>query len=367
MNKHIILCGNTAWGMFNFRQGLINALLDKGNTVTVVAPKDDFSQKLKNLGCDVVYLEISGKGMNPFEDLRLILSLTKLYRDLKPDFIFHYTIKPNIYGSMAARFARVPSIAVTTGLGYTFQASGLVAIIARFLYRVAFSSPEQVWFLNQDDLDIFLKAKLITTERARLLDSEGVNTEYFTPRSRPTEDGKTRFLLIARMLWDKGVGEFVQAARKLHAKYPDAIFQLLGEADASNPQSISREKIAEWEKEGVIEYLGITNDVRPYIAAADCVVLPSYREGVPRILLEAASMEKSIITTDSVGCRETVKVNETGWLCAPKSVDSLTASLKLFLALPIDKRKTMEKESRNFIKGRFDEKLVVGKYLSAIK
>lgn len=181
MGQHILLCCNTAWGMFNFRHGLIEALLSKGNRVTVVAPNDDASEKLKDMGCDVVDLEMSAKGLNPIEDLRLLFSLMRLYRMRKPDFIFHYTIKPNIYGSMAARFAGMPSIAVTTGLGYTFQNAGAVGKISRLLYRIALRSPRQVWFLNQDDLDAFINAGLVESENTYLLDSEGVNTRYFKP------------------------------------------------------------------------------------------------------------------------------------------------------------------------------------------
>ena len=367
MGQRILLCGNTAWGMFNFRQGLLKALLAQGNEVTVVAPKDDSSQKLTDLGCDVRDIKISAKGVNPFKDLALLFSLAKNYRDLKPDFVFHYTIKPNIYGSMAARLAGIPSIAVTTGLGHTFENTGFIASVARMLYKVSFRSPKQVWFLNQDDMDAFLNANLVAAEKVFLLDSEGVDIEHFKPMGRPAKDGKTRYLLLARMLWEKGVGEFVQSARKIREKHPDAIFQLLGDADVKNPSAIGRKQITDWEREGVIEYLGVTSDVRPIINEADCVVLPSfYREGVPRTLLEAASMEKPIVTTDSVGCREAVIPNETGWQCEPKSVKSLTESLEKFLALPEKHREEMGKAARRYVVHRFDEKKIIEKYFDAI-
>lgn len=366
MERHILLCGNTAWGMFNFRRGLIEALITQGNKVTVVAPYDDTILKLKAIGCNVCDLKISAKGVNPLEDLGLLLFLTKLYRILKPDFIFHYTIKPNIYGSMAARFAGIPSIAVTTGLGYTFQSSGVVASISRILYTFAFRSPKQVWFLNQDDMDEFIDAKLIDDEKAYLLDSEGVNTDYFKPAKSFEKDGKTRFLLIARMLRDKGVGEFVEAAREIRTKHPNVIFQLLGEADANNPSAISRQEIGDWEKEGIVEYIGTTTDVRPAISFSDCVVLPSYREGVPRTLLEAAAMGKPIVTTDSAGCRETLQPNKTGWLCEPKSANSLIGSLEEFLDLSESRREDMGRAARKYIVARFDEKNIIEKYLTAI-
>ena len=366
MGQHILLCGNTSWGMFNFRQGLFKALIEKGHKVTIVAPRDDTSKKLEDMGCNFINLKISAKGINPFEDLGLIIAFTKIYRNIKPDLIFHYTIKPNIYGSVAAKLSNIPSIAITTGLGYTFQKVGFVAIVARLLYSASFRFPEQVWFLNQDDMDAFLGGKLVKNEKAYLLDSEGVNTEHFIPQTIFNADGKTRFLLVARMLWDKGVGEFVQSARIVRAKHPNAIFQLLGEADSNNPRSISRREIREWEREGVIEYLGTTDDVRPILGDADCVVLPSYREGVPRTLLEAAAMSKPIITTNAVGCKEAIIDNQTGWLCEPRSVKSLTSRFEYFLMLSDEKRREIGHAAGEYVRERFDEKIIIDKYMLAI-
>lgn len=367
MGQHILLCANTSWGILNFRKGLITELIARGDNVTVVAPFDDASEALTLLGCEFIDVQISAKGMNPFEDLLFMATLTKIYRKLKPDCIIHYTIKPNIYGSLASRIARIPSIAVTTGLGYSFDNPGFVARIAKVLYKIAFVSPIQVWFLNQEDMNAFVEANLVKAERARLLDSEGVDTDHFSPRNIPVADESIRFLLVARMLWDKGIGEFVEAAGKIQTTYPNSIFQLLGDAEANNPRNIGREKIAEWERGGTIQYLGTVDDVRPIIASADCIVLPSYREGVPRTLLEAASMGKPVITTDTVGCRETVVDDVTGLLCEAKSAESLASAMEKILLASEEHRADMGQAGRDYIIRRFDEKKIIDTYLEVLE
>lgn len=352
--------------MCNFRQGILERLiLDKYKIITV-GPNDAYSTKLVAMGCEVINLPMAAKGVNPWGDLFLLGQLWHLYKTIKPDFIFHYTIKPNIYGSMAARLACIPCIAVTTGLGYTFIQDNWVARVAHLLYKAAFLSPKEVWFLNEDDRQTFLRHRLVAPGKAVLLHGEGVNTTHFCPHPAPLADGKTRFLLVARMLWDKGVGEYVEAARKVRMQYPNAVFQLLGACGVPNPSEVTREQMGEWEREGVIEYLGTTTDVRPYLAHADCLVLPSYREGVPRTLLEAAAMGKPLIATDAPGCRDVVIDGETGWLCAVKDAASLARCMVQLLAMPIANRQAMGMSGRQFIVDNFDEQKVVAHYVSTL-
>ncbi|WP_412706342.1 N,N'-diacetylbacillosaminyl-diphospho-undecaprenol alpha-1,3-N-acetylgalactosaminyltransferase [Aeromonas rivipollensis] len=226
--NHIVIVANTAWSVFNFRHGLLLRLLNDGYHISVVAPNDKFSGKLKKIGCDVVDLPMSAKGVNPFDDIKLVILLYRYYRELKPDFIIHYTIKPNIYGSLAAKMAGIPSLAITTGLGYTFVNDNFIAKIARQLYKIAFRYPKEVWFLNEDDRQTFLKYNLVYEGKAKLLHGEGVNVSHFSPISASSNNNSTTFLLIARMLWDKGIGEYVDAARVIKTKYPTTRFQLLG-------------------------------------------------------------------------------------------------------------------------------------------
>lgn len=365
--KSITLVVNVAWSMFNFRHGLLKRLLTEGYKVTVITAPDEFSDKLRAIGCTVIDLPISGKGTNPFQDIHLLYSLYRLYISTKPNFIIHYSIKPNIYGSLAAKLAGIPSLAVTTGLGYTFVNDNWIAKVARSLYKLAFRYPKEVWFLNEDDRQVFLKHSLVSADKAVVLYGEGVDLNYYYPLPKIHQDENFRFLLIARMLWDKGVGEFVEAARIIRKKYPKAIFQLLGTCGSANPSVIERDQVAKWENEGVIEYLGTTNDVRNYISQADCVVLPSfYREGIPRSLMEAAAMAKPLITTDNVGCRDVVIPDETGLLCPVKDANALAICCEQMLGLTLSMREEMGLRGREFMMRKFDEKLVIAQYLQTL-
>ncbi|EOW9242458.1 Glycosyltransferase [Vibrio cholerae] len=364
----LVMVANTAWSVFNFRHSLIKELLRCGVQLYVIAPEDKFSIKLAEMGCQVLDLPMQAKGVNPLADLGLMLRLLRHYREIKPDFIIHYTIKPNIYGSLAAKLAGIPSLAITTGLGYTFVNQNLVSQVARQLYKFAFRYPKEVWFLNEDDRSAFLEHHLIEPDKAVLLHGEGVNLNHFVPTDTPQPDENVRFLLIARMLRDKGVCEFVEAARQIRQHYPNAIFQLLGDCGVPNPSVIGREEIAQWEREGVVEYLGTTDDVRPIIAQADCLVLPSYyREGIPRTLMEGAAMAKPIITTDNVGCRDVVLDGQTGYLCEVKNAQSLAQRCEQFLTLSDSEKQAMGKAGRSFMEAKFDEKWVIKQYFSTLK
>lgn len=364
----LVMVANTAWSVFNFRHSLIKELLRCGVQLYVIAPEDKFSIKLADMGCQVLDLPMQAKGVNPLADFGLMLRLLRYYREIKPDFIIHYTIKPNIYGSLAAKLAGIPSLAITTGLGYTFVNQNVVSQLARQLYKFAFRYPKEVWFLNEDDRSVFLEHHLIEPDKAVLLHGEGVNLNHFVPSNKPQPDENIRFLLIARMLRDKGVCEFVEAARQIRKQYPQAIFQLLGDCSVPNPSVIGREEIAQWEKEGVVEYLGTTDDVRPIIAQADCLVLPSYyREGIPRTLMEGAAMAKPIITTDNVGCRDVVLDGQTGYLCEVKNALSLAQRCELFLTLSDSEKQVMGKAGRTFMEDKFDEKWVIKQYFATLK
>ena len=364
---HVLLVANTAWSLFNFRRGLIEYLILNGIKLTVLAPHDLFSEKLNALGCDVRPIPLSAKGVNPLEDIRLFMFLRNEYEKLQPDFIFHYTIKPNIYGSVAARLCRIPSIAITTGLGYAFIKNNFVACVARLMYRLSFRFPSEVWFLNADDRNAFLDFNLMVPEKGVLLKGEGVDLRHFYPQNQPTASGRFRFLLIARMLWDKGVGEYVEAARIVRAKNPNAVFQLLGACDVPNPSAISRSLIAEWEKEGVVEYLGTAEDVRPIIAQADCVVLPSYREGVPRTMMESAAMAKPLIVSDAPGCREVVREEVTGYICPVKNAAELADRCVRMLQLSSVQRAQMGLAGRRFMEEVFDEEKVIAQYVATLR
>lgn len=363
--KRILFVGNTAWSMYNFRGNLIKRLA-QDYEVCVAAPFDAvFSDKIIALGAKFLSIEIAAKGTNPITDSFLTAKFVRLFKQEQVDFIFLYTIKPNIYGGVAARMCKIPFIAVTTGLGYTFVVDNMISRIARKLYKFSFKHAKQVWFLNKEDEADFLKYKLLDKKKSWVLHGEGVDTMRFALKSMPD---KVSFLLMARMLWDKGVGDFVEAARIVKRKHPQIEFKLLGFLNAENPSAISEAQIKSWEKEGLVKYLGVTNNVVPYLTDATSLVLPSYyREGIPMTLLEAASMGRVLITTDNVGCRDTVDDNKTGFICPIKNVKMLAGCMLKLVEMKQEERISMGKAARDKVLNEFDEKRVFSAYLSALK
>ncbi len=278
-----------------------------------------------------------------------------------------YTPKVNIYVSVAARFLGIPVIANVSGLGRAFTAGGWLEVVVRRLYWFTLQTPRVVFFQNEEDRTEFVRAGLVEKEKTQRLPGSGVDVDRFQPTDRNSGDKEFAFLLVARLLWDKGVGEYVEAARLLRTEYPDVRFRLLGFLDVKNPSAISRDHVEEWGKEGLIEYLGEVEDVRGVYAEANCMVLPSYyREGVPRTLLEGASMGIPIITADSVGCRDTVEDGKTGFLCRPRDSRDLANKMRRMLSLPEEERRRLGQAGREKIIREFDERIVINKYLEVI-
>lgn len=365
--KKIVLVCNTSWGMMMFRLGLMKRLVSLGYDVTVIAPKDDHSEKIKALGCHYIDVEMDNKGSSILKDIRLYYTLKKHYQEIKPDLIFHYTIKPNVYGTWAARESKCHSVAVITGLGYTFLNHNMTASIAKFLYKYTLKHADKVWFINYEDRKKFIKEKLLKRDLVEVIPGEGVNMEYFAPREKTRLDEKIVFTLIARILWDKGVGEYVKAAKMIGEKYDNVEFQLVGFLDAKNPSAISKEQVDAWEKNGWIRYMGSTDDVRLFIQEADCIVLPSYREGISKILMESASMAKPIITTNVPGCRDIIENSVSGYLCKLKDSSDLAHKIDKFLQLTTEERLKMGRAGRVFVKEHFDEEIILSRYLETIR
>jgi|Cruoilmetagenom7_1024161.scaffolds.fasta_scaffold00125_7 glycosyltransferase involved in cell wall biosynthesis len=364
---HVLLTGNTAFKIANFRQGLVRYLIAQGHRVTVLAPADDYVDALRAMGCDFVPITMNRNGTAIFEEIRLVYDIFMKIRRLKPDVVFSYTIKNNIYGGLACRILKIPAVPNVTGLGPAFNAPGLLNRIVRVLYSVAFHKVYRVFFQNPNDLETFVEAGLIDADRAELLPGSGVDLKAFAQTPMPTDPSERRFLLVARMLWDKGVGVFVEAAEKVRARHPDARFQLLGSIDAESRSGITQPQIEEWVSSGAIEYLGVTKEVLPVLQQAHCVVLPSfYREGTPRSLLEAGAVGRPIITTDMPGCRDLVVQDRNGFLVAPQDADDLATAMSAFLDLDPAVQAAFGAASRNLIEDRYDEKIVIDAYGSIV-
>jgi len=367
--KKILICLNTAWNLLNFRAGLISGLISSGYEVVAVARKDEHVAKLELLGCRFVELEIDNQGTHPVRDFLLLLSYCRLLKTEKPDCCLFYTVKPNVYGSFASSLCGIPFINNVSGLGAVFINGGLLRRVVSALYKIAFRNSNRVFFQNRDDLGLFLENRLVKKDLTDVLPGSGINLHRFTPvgnTSRKSLTSPFRFLLIARMLKDKGVVEFVNAAQLLKESGVKAEFCLLGFLDVQNPTAISSEQMKEWTDQGFMRYLGVSHDVREHIASADCIVLPSYREGTPRTLLEAAAMGKPIITTNVVGCKEVVEHGGNGFLCEVKNAKDLALKMKEMLLVSEDRRRLMGEKGRLKMEKEFDEQIVIQKYLKAI-
>jgi len=293
-----------------------------------------------------------------------------LYSKIRPDLILHYTIKLNIYGTIAAGILNIKSINVITGLGYVFLKKGILSIIVKILYKFAFKFSSVVIFQNKEDYEFLIQRKIVSKEKARIIESSGIDTSYFSPnfcvQSKIKRYKDFTFMLISRMLWDKGIKEFVEAARILKKKRKRINFILVGSVDEGNPSGIPEKVIHNWEKEGVIKFKGFQKDIRKEICKADVIVLPSYREGIPRILLEACAMEKPVITTNTPGCREVVENGVNGFLVEPRDGGSLLKAMEKMLNLPVSKLREMGKQGRKMVIKRFKIESINSKYIEII-
>ncbi|TPM37569.1 glycosyltransferase family 4 protein [Mesorhizobium sp. B2-3-4] len=368
VGKKIVISINTSWNVVNFRKGLIETLLGRGYDVVVVAPKDEYSSLIPRMGCRYVEIEIDNSGTSPFRDFALLWRYWRILRREKPLAFVGFTIKPNVFGSMAANLNGIAVINNISGLGTVFVRGGLLQRIAKALYRLALARSRVVFFQNDDDRMLFVEARIVRKERTALLPGSGVDLLRFSPSPRErAPSSPIVFLMVARLLWDKGVGEFVEAARLVRRQAPTARFQLLGFLDVENRTAVSRAQVEQWVEEGLVEYLGATDDVRPFLAAADCVVLPSYREGTPRSLLEAAAMAKALIATDVPGCKEVVDHAVNGFLCQVRDAGDLAKKMTEFTVMDGASRDAMGIESRRKVERQFSETIVVERYMHQIE
>lgn len=367
MNKKIVMSVNTAWNVHNFRAGLVKALARQGYDVMVMAPDDEYSRRLAPLGCRFKMLSMDNNGTSPGRDLALLVKYWRVFQSVRPFVYLGYTIKPNVYGSIAAHGLDIPVINNIAGLGTTFINRSPLTCLVKRLYRTSLRRSNRVFFQNADDRNLFVQAGLAQAGVADVLPGSGIDLKHFLPIPlAPLQGRGFRFLLVARMLKDKGVEEFAAAAEIVRHILPAVQFQLLGPVDANNPNSIPLERIRQWEKTGLIRYLNETDDVRPFMADADCLVLPSYREGVPHSLLEAAAIGRPIITTDVVGCKDVVDHDVNGLLCKVKNPMDLAEKMIQMVELPLGRRLEMGAQGRKKAISEFDENIVIGKYLNAI-
>lgn len=364
MKKKIAFVGNSALTMMNFRLGIMKSLT-KWYDVVMITPQDCDMKPLEGTQIRFIPIDVDCKGTSPSQDIKLYRTLKKIYYNEQFDFVFHYTIKPVIYGSMAASACSVKHISVVTGLGYTFVKRNWLYRVSCLLHRLALRNAIQVWFLNQDDCDFFVHHHLVNPQKAHVIPGEGINTSVFNTE-KPLPHNFT-FLYFGRMLRYKGVELYIKAAEILKSEYPSARWLLLGPLDVLDPEGIQPEEMEKWVHYGIIDYLGVTKDVKAYIENSSCVVLASYfREGVPRSLMEAAAMKRPLITTNSVGCKDVVVDRVNGLLCQKGSLDDLVDKMRTMLNLSQNQLDAMGTAGRNLMLQKFDEKIIVKEYISAL-
>ncbi|WP_158524971.1 glycosyltransferase family 4 protein [Winogradskyella epiphytica] len=361
----IVIAINTSWNIYNFRLGLIKALQVQGYHVLAVAPNDEYVTLLESEGVECVPIDINSKGTSIKEDLGLIRSYYKLYKDIKPNLILSYTIKPNIYGNYAAKALGIPVINNVSGLGTLFIKKNLSTFIAYGLYKTAFLKSDWVFFQNTEDQNLFHTKKLINIKKTSIIPGSGVNTETFKV-VRFNNHAKC-ILFVGRLIGDKGIREFIDAAKLLLNEFPDLKFKIVGELGYNNKTAVSEEELEEWLKISQIEYIGKVDNMKLVYEQSDIMVLPSYREGLSKSLIEACAMSLPIVTTNVPGCKDVVSDGFNGYLCKPKDAVDLADKIALLLNASEEKRLEIGRNARRIAVDKFDEKLVIASYLEKIK
>lgn len=366
--RRIAFVANTSWSIYKFRLYLIERLLEKGLAIIVLAPRDAYTATFEDLA-GLTYIELrhfQGKNISPIQDSKLYRELLHHYRTIRPHLIFHYTIKANIFGTMAAHRLKIPSISVITGLGYSFTRNGLLRRIVKLLYKNTLPKGKETWVLNEDDKALLIREHIAGPNSIFLLPGEGVDTQTFFPA--PFQPGKKEiiFLFVGRMLRPKGIYEFVEASRLLKTRGLDVRCQLLGIFDES-PAAISRHQVEQWDREAVVSYLGHTDKVADIMENADCIVLPSYyQEGMPMSLLEGASMCKALIAADTPGCRSLIDQGVNGYLCREKDSADLAEKMSAYYHLPPADKQKMGNAAREKVLEHFTRERITAIYLEKI-
>lgn len=349
--KKIILTSNSSWTLYKFRGNFIRGLINDGFQVYLISPSDQYIENLQAFGANFLKLSLSRCGLNPFREIGTLFQYFKLIRKIKPDQIISYTVKPIVYASLAARICRVPKIySVVTGRGYVFLGKGLfrknLKKLVLLLYKTVFLFCDKVIFLNVEDQALFVDLGLVKKKKTSRIFGEGVDINYFKPNiKRSNVNFNFTVIMVARLLRDKGVYEYIAAARNLKKKYPDISFNLLGSTDL-NPSSLNEDDLDFLQKEGVINYLGVVDDVRPYLNKSDLFVLPSYTEAMPIALLEAMSMQLPVIATNIPGCNELINGIGNGSLIPIKDSHALENEIEAMYSLAPNVRREMGRKSR---------------------
>lgn len=362
----LVFSSNLSWSIYNFRLKLLKELQNEGFEIHVVGAFDKYTKKLQEENFVFTKININNNSKNPFEDLKLIFNYYKIYKSIAPDVICHNAIKPNVYGTFAAGMLNIPVINNISGLGTLFIKESFTTKIAKFLYKISQKKATKVFFQNEDDLKLFIENKLIQKEKCKVIPGSGVNTDKFKPFKKNVDKKEFNFLFVGRLINDKGIREYVDAAKRLKNRCQNVKFNILGPIYGSNETAIRKEELISWLSDGYVEYWGETDFVSEEMKKADCIVLPSYREGLSKVLIEASSMAIPIVTSNVPGCKDVVIDGETGYLVEVKNSVDLSNKMEKMLLLSIEERNVMGAKARKRAVEVFDETIIIKHYKDAI-
>lgn len=365
----ICIISNTSWSIYNFRKNLIKTLQAQGHEVSVMAPDESYYKKIiEGWNCKFITLKtVSPKSINPFANIRFYFELKRIFKANKFDTVFSFTPKPNIWGALACRKTNISFVPTVNGLGYAFINKSWLSSIVSLLYTYAFANLKSVVFQNPDDVEFFVDKKIIKKEQTMEVAGSGVDLEQFYPSLTFNENSnQLRFLFAGRFIKEKGVLEYVQASDLLKRKYPEVTFYMVG-AVSDNPSSITMKQIEKWIRSGVIKYYALTDDMSAFLNEIDVLVFPSYyREGIPKVLMEACAKEIPIITTNNVGCNQVIRDEYNGFIVQQKSVESLVSCMEHMITCGTSNRRKMGINGRKLVEEKFDEKIIISAYLNLI-
>lgn len=362
MKGNILVLTNFIVGLHSFRKEVMKAIVDAGYQLYISVPdsEDERFKYFYEIGCKIIKTDFDRRGMNPYADFKLLVNYRKMIKQLRPVAVLSYTIKPNVYGGIACRLTGTPLIANITGLGDAIENGGWLQKLTLLLYKLGLSKAYKVFFQNAANRNVFVRNGILD-DKSIILPGSGVNIAHHKYQEYPP-DGIIKFLFIARLLKDKGIEEYFETATEIKKKYPQTEFQILGWVDGNYKQQLDK-----FVKAGIINYLGTTSDVRPFLANVHCTIMPSYHEGMSNVNLESAANGRPVITTNIPGCLETVNDGRTGFLVEAKSAEALIHSVERFIALSYNHKVLMGKLAREKVEKEFDRNIVVKAYMNAIE
>lgn len=359
--KKILILANNDIGLYNFRKELLERLIQENYKVYISLPMGNRVKEMEEMGCHYIQTEINRHGMNPFQDIRLLLHYRKIMKDLKPDYVLGYTIKPNIYGAIAADIQKVPFIANITGLGSAVENKSVIQKVLILLYKVAFRNVKKVFFQNTANMQFF-ELKKIALGKYGLLPGSGVNLERYEMLEYPDTE-KYHFLFISRIMKEKGIDQYLEAARKIREKYSNTEFHICGFCEEEYEGVLQK-----LQEEGIITYHGLINNVSEFLKNIHCVVHPTYYpEGLSNVLLEACASGRPIITTNRPGCREVVEAGKNGFVVEEKNADDLCNKIEQFIILSDKEKKNMGVFGRKKVEKEFNRQIVIDAYMKEIR